>query len=87
VSHPADVIGEIHRAYLEAGADLIETNTFNAQAISQADYGTEHLIASINLAAARIARAAADAYATPGRPASSWAASGPPTAPPRSRRT
>jgi 5-methyltetrahydrofolate--homocysteine methyltransferase len=63
-----DVIGEIHRAYLAAGADLIETNTFNAQAISQADYGTAHLVASINLAAARIARAAADAYATPERP-------------------
>jgi 5-methyltetrahydrofolate--homocysteine methyltransferase len=63
-----DVIGEIHRAYLEAGADLVETNTFNAQAISQADYGTEHLVAAMNLAAARIARAAADAYATPGRP-------------------
>jgi 5-methyltetrahydrofolate--homocysteine methyltransferase len=63
-----DVIGAIHRAYLEAGADLVETNTFNAQAISQADYGTEHLVAAMNLAAARIAREAADAYATPERP-------------------
>jgi 5-methyltetrahydrofolate--homocysteine methyltransferase len=63
-----DVIAEIHRAYLEAGADLIETNTFNAQAISQADYGTEHLVTAINLAAAGIAREAADAYATPDRP-------------------
>jgi len=63
-----DVLGEIHRAYLEAGADLIETNTFNAQAISQSDYGTEHLVAAINLAAARIAREAAAAYATPAKP-------------------
>jgi 5-methyltetrahydrofolate--homocysteine methyltransferase len=63
-----DVLKEIHRAYLEAGADLLETNTFNAQAISQSDYGTEHLVTAINLAAVRIAREAADAYATPARP-------------------
>jgi len=55
-----EVIGEIHRRYLEAGADIIETNTFNASATSQADYGTESLVREINLAAAQIARRAAD---------------------------
>jgi 5-methyltetrahydrofolate--homocysteine methyltransferase len=55
-----DVIGEIHRAYLEAGADLIETNTFNANRISLADYRLEDTAREINRAAARIARAAAD---------------------------
>ncbi len=65
-----DVIGEIHRLYLDAGSDLIGTNTFNAQAISQADYGTEHLVSEINREAARIARAAADeaTAADPSRP-------------------
>ncbi|MGI9039427.1 MAG: methionine synthase [Gemmatimonadota bacterium] len=57
-----DAIAGIHRAYLEAGADLIETNTFNAQAISQADYGTEDLVHEINVAAARIARTAANEF-------------------------
>ncbi len=55
-----DVIEAIHRAYLEAGADIIETNTFNAQAISQADYGTEGAVHDMNLAAAQLARRAAD---------------------------
>ena len=55
-----EVIGEIHRRYLEAGADIIETNTFNASAPSQADYGAESLVREINLAAAQIARRAAD---------------------------
>ncbi len=65
-----DVIEAIHRAYFDAGADLAETNTFNAQAISQADYGLEHLVRDLNLAAAQIARRAADAAtaATPERP-------------------
>ena len=54
-----DVIGEIHRAYIEAGADILETNTFNANRISQSDYGTEALVPDINLAAARLAREAA----------------------------
>ncbi|HKS24551.1 MAG TPA: methionine synthase [Thermoanaerobaculia bacterium] len=56
------VIEEIHRHYLEAGADIIETNTFNAQAISMSDYGLEDVCYEINLEAARIARRAADAY-------------------------
>ena len=65
-----DVIAGIQRAYLDAGADIIETNTFNATRISQADYGMEALAAEINLAAARIARAEADAATvrTPDRP-------------------
>jgi 5-methyltetrahydrofolate--homocysteine methyltransferase len=57
-----DVISEIHKAYLEAGADIIETNTFNATSISMADYQMEHLVYEINRAAAEIAKAAADEY-------------------------
>ena len=54
------IIASIHRQYLEAGADIIETDTFNAQAVSQAEYHTESLVRRINMAAARIARAEAD---------------------------
>ena len=57
-----DVVGAIHTAYLEAGADLIETNTFNANAISQSDYGTEDLVYEINLESAKIARKSADKF-------------------------
>jgi 5-methyltetrahydrofolate--homocysteine methyltransferase len=65
-----DVIGDIHREYLAADADIIETNTFNGQAISQADYGLEALCYEINLTGARLARTAADEYTakTPDRP-------------------
>jgi 5-methyltetrahydrofolate--homocysteine methyltransferase len=56
-----DVVHDIHRAYLAAGADVIETNTFNATETAQADYGLEHVVAELNLEAARIARRAADA--------------------------
>ena len=64
-----EIIEGIHKQYLEAGADLIETNTFNAQALSLADYGMESLACEINIAAARCARRAADAVmaAHPGR--------------------
>ncbi len=55
-----DVVTAIHRQYLEAGADIIETNTFSSNAISQADYGLEDLVYELNLAGARLARAAAD---------------------------
>ncbi|MCX2981349.1 methionine synthase [Halieaceae bacterium IMCC14734] len=55
-----DVVHNIHRAYLDAGADLIETNTFNATATAQADYGLEAIVEELNLEAARIARRAAD---------------------------
>ena len=63
-----EVLEEIHRQYLEAGADIIETNTFNAQAISFADYALEPYVYEINVAAAKIARRAADAFETPERP-------------------
>jgi len=63
-----EVLEEIHRAYLEAGADIIETNTFNAQVISFADYGLEPYVYEINVECAKLARRAADAYATPDRP-------------------
>ncbi len=63
------IIGEIHRAYLEAGADIIETNTFTSTSIAQADYGTEGLAYELNVEGARIARAAADEFeARNGRP-------------------
>ncbi|HEX5213840.1 MAG TPA: methionine synthase [Vicinamibacterales bacterium] len=57
-----DVIAGIHREYLEAGADIIETNTFNAQAVSQADYALQPVCYEMNVAAARLAREAADEY-------------------------
>lgn len=65
-----DIIREIHGEYLEAGADIIETNTFNAQRISMADYGMEDLSHEINVAGARVAREAADAWTakTPEKP-------------------
>jgi 5-methyltetrahydrofolate--homocysteine methyltransferase len=64
------IISEIHNAYFEAGADIAETNTFNAQAISQADYGLEDITYEMNVAAAKIARGAADAWTakTPNKP-------------------
>lgn len=64
----ADVISDIHERYLRAGADIITTNTFNAQRISQADYHTEHSVRDMNLAAALIARKAADRYSTLDKP-------------------
>ena len=65
-----DVIEEIHRKYLEAGADIIETNTFNATRVSMADYHTEDFCREINLAAARLARRVADEFTsrTPDKP-------------------
>jgi len=59
---------DIHRANLKAGADLLETNTFNATRIAQADYGTENHTYAINKAAAQLARQACDEYSTPDRP-------------------
>ncbi len=64
-----DAIAGIARAYLDSGADLLATNSFNANAISQADYGTEALVAEINISAAHILRAECDAAtARDGRP-------------------
>ncbi len=65
-----DVLSGIHRAYLEAGADIIETNTFTSTAIAQADYGLEALTYELNVEATRVAREAADEWTakTPDRP-------------------
>ena len=65
-----DIIGDIHRAYLNAGADIIETNTFNATGIAMADYAMESMVTEICQSSARIARAAADHYSqlTPMQP-------------------
>ena len=64
------IIHDIHEATLEAGADIVETNTFNATAISQADYGTEDLAYELNREAACLAREAADGFTrkTPEKP-------------------
>ena len=63
-----DVIAEIHAQYLEAGADLIETNTFGATTIAQSDYRMADLAREMNLASARLAREQADRFSTPERP-------------------
>jgi 5-methyltetrahydrofolate--homocysteine methyltransferase len=63
-----DVIRDIHEGYLAAGADIIETNTFGATSIAQDDYGLGELAFEMNLASAKIARAAADKFSTPDRP-------------------
>ncbi|MBM3820131.1 MAG: methionine synthase, partial [Acidimicrobiia bacterium] len=65
-----DIVTAIHREYLEAGADLIETNTFSSTAIAQADYGLQAVAYELNLEAARLAKAAADEWSrrTPDRP-------------------
>ena len=63
-----DIIFDIHRRYLEAGADLIETNTFSSQRISQTDYHLEDLSFEMAFEGARIARQAADKYSTPDKP-------------------
>ncbi len=67
LTQPA-IIQAIHAAYLDAGADIIETNTFNSTTISMHDYGMESLVPELNREAARLARAAADQYSTPERP-------------------
>lgn len=65
-----EIIAGIHRAYLDAGADLLETNTFNATSVSQADYHLEHLVYELNKAGAQVARACCDAVEelTPQKP-------------------
>jgi 5-methyltetrahydrofolate--homocysteine methyltransferase len=65
-----DIIAAIHREYLEAGSDIIETNTFSSNAIAQADYALESIAYELNVEGARLARAAADEYTarTPDRP-------------------
>src|SRR5439155_11948759 len=65
-----EIITAIHDQYLEAGADILETNTFNSNAISMSDYQMESLVYDLNVAGAKLARAAADEFmaADPGRP-------------------
>ena len=63
-----EVVSSIHESYLAAGADLIETNTFGATTIAQADYDMSELAAEMNLASARLARAACDKFSTPEKP-------------------
>ena len=62
------IVRDIHCKYLQAGADIIETNTFNAQRISMSDYGLQDYCRDINLAAAKIARQCADEYSSPDKP-------------------
>jgi 5-methyltetrahydrofolate--homocysteine methyltransferase len=68
------IIAQIHEAYLAAGADIIETNTFNSTRIALADYGMEDLARELNLAGARLARSAADAWAERDAGAPRWVA-------------
>jgi 5-methyltetrahydrofolate--homocysteine methyltransferase len=63
-----DVIRDIHEGYLAAGADMIETNTFGATTVAQADYDMQHLAREMNLQSAKIARAACDKFSTPDKP-------------------
>src|SRR5262245_15487170 len=67
LTQPA-IIREIHNQYLAAGADVIETNTFNSTSIAQADYGLQSGVYELNRDAARLARAAADSFTVPDRP-------------------
>jgi 5-methyltetrahydrofolate--homocysteine methyltransferase len=76
LSHP-EVIGDIHDSYLAAGADIIETNTFGATSIAQQDYDMADLAREMNLASARLARAACDKFSTPGKPRFAAGALGP----------
>lgn len=61
LTHP-DIVADVHREYLEAGADIIETNSFNANSLSQRDADASHLVRDLNLAAASIARSEADRF-------------------------
>ena len=72
-----DIISDIHERYLAAGADMIETNTFGATRIAQADYDMAELAFEMNLASARLARAACDKFSTPEKPRFALGALGP----------
>ena len=78
LTQPA-IVRDIHHAFLAAGADIIETNTFNGTSISQSDYGTQRYVREMNFESARLARAAADAMTaqTPDRPRFAAGALGP----------
>ena len=66
--HRPDVVLEIHRAYYEAGSDMVETNTFNGTRVSLGEYGLQDLTYELNLTAAKLARQAAEEYSTTARP-------------------
>ena len=72
-----DVISDIHERYLAAGADMIETNTFGATTVAQADYDMANLAYEMNLASAKLARAACDKFSTPDKPRFALGALGP----------
>ena len=63
-----DAVGSIHEAYLAAGADMVETNTFGATTVAQADYDMANLAREMNFASAQLARAACDKFSTPDKP-------------------
>lgn len=63
-----DIIRDIHEGYLAAGADMVETNTFGATTVAQADYDMQDLAKEMNLASAKLARAACDKFSTPDKP-------------------
>lgn len=63
-----EIVEEVHASYLQAGADILSTNTFSATALAQLDFGADHLAWEINRAGAQVARAAADKFSTPDRP-------------------
>ena len=81
-----DIIRGIHEQYLQAGADIIETNTFNGTRVSMSDYGMQEFAWEINHAATQLARGVADAYSTPDKPRFVAACSARPAAPCRFRR-
>jgi 5-methyltetrahydrofolate--homocysteine methyltransferase len=62
------IIGGIHREYLEAGADILETSTFNSTSVSMADYELQHLVYELNVAGAKLARGLCDEFSTPEKP-------------------
>jgi len=84
-----DVVGEICKAYIDAGADILATNTFNSNAISLSDYGIAGMTREINIAAAKLTRACADAATArdPAKPRFVAARSVRPTRPCRCRRS
>ena len=63
-----DVVADIHRSYLDAGADIVCTNTFSSTSVAQSEYGLAHLVRDLNLESARIARRVADEATTDRRP-------------------
>src|SRR5689334_13075057 len=68
LKHRPDVVASIHRAYFDAGADVVETNTFNGTRVSLGEYGLQDLAYELNLTAAKLARQVADEYTTAARP-------------------